>query len=122
MPYCPDCRDEYQRGVTECPYCGASLVDALKERKASGSPSADDGKRDFIRLRDFPSSVYAYALQAALENEGIPSLLKDQKGRTISAPFDDSSRCAPEGSVSIWVPKEDHGMSKEIADQMFEDV
>jgi hypothetical protein len=122
MPYCPDCRDEYQRGVTECPYCGAKLVDALNQTRAPGSPKVDHRKADFIRLRDFRSGVYAYVLQAALENEGIPSLLKDHKGRTISVPFDESSRFAPEGSVSVWVPKEDHGTSKEIADQMFEHI
>ena len=122
MPYCPDCRDEYQRGISECPYCGVNLVDVLEERKTCGSTKASDEKNDFVRLRDFPSCVYAHMLQGALENEGIPSMLKDEKDETISAPFDDSSRYVSEGSVTVWVPKKNHGICKEIADQMFEDV
>jgi len=122
MPYCPHCRDEYQRGISECPYCGARLVDTLEERKTPGSKKTGHEKTDFVRLRDFPSCAYAYMLQGALENEGIPSLLKDQKDETISAPFDGSSRYVSEGSVTVWVPRKHRGVSKEIADQMFEDV
>jgi hypothetical protein len=122
MPYCPDCRDEYQRGISECPYCGANLVDVLEEPETAGPTKAGDRKNDFVRLRDFPSCAYAYMLQGALENEGIPSMLKDEKDRTISAPFDDSPRYVSQGSVTVWVPKKNHGVCKEIADQMFEDV
>jgi hypothetical protein len=122
MPYCPHCRDEYQRGISECPFCGARLVDALEKRSNPGSTEAGQNESDFVRLRDFPSCAYAYMLQGALENEGIPSLLKDQQDETISAPFDGSSRYVSEGSVTVWVPRKHRGVSKEIADQMFEDV
>lgn len=122
MPYCPNCRDEYSRKVLECPYCGAHLVEQLENeltgRKRKGKPEV----RDLVRLRDFPSGVYAYMLQGALENEGIPSVIKDEKDRTVSVSFEDSSSQVPDGGVTIWVPKKDRIICREIADQMFEDV
>jgi hypothetical protein len=131
MPYCPHCRDEYQRGISECPFCGARLVDALEKLSNSGSTRAGRNESDFVRLRDFPSGAYAFMLQGALENEGIPCLLKDDKGQAISGashsalyktPSDESSRCLFQGSVTVWVPRKHRGISKEIADQMFEDI
>jgi hypothetical protein len=122
MPYCPVCRDEYQRGISQCPYCGANLVDRLENatnrNKTKGKPKIPD----LVRLRDFPSSMYAYMLQGALENEGIPSVIKDEKDQTVSVSFDESSSYVPDGGVTIWVPKKNQIVCKEIADQMFEDV
>jgi hypothetical protein len=67
MPYCPDCRYEYQRGVSECPDCEASLVEALPDR----------GERP-LRLVELyrGRSPEVSILQEALRQEGIPSLVR----------------------------------------------
>jgi hypothetical protein len=122
MPYCPNCRDEYSRKVLECPYCGARLVDRLDNGENRSRKKGNSEVGDLVCLREFPSSMYAYMLQGALENEGIASVIKDDKDETISTSFDDSSRPPPSGNVTIWVPKKDHKTCREIADQMFEDI
>lgn len=33
MPWCPNCKTEYQEGIEVCSDCGAALVDELPEEK-----------------------------------------------------------------------------------------
>jgi hypothetical protein len=67
MPYCPDCRYEYQAGVSECPDCESDLVDALPSR---GGPP--------LRLIELyrGRSPEVRILEEALRQEGIPSLVR----------------------------------------------
>jgi hypothetical protein len=67
MPYCPDCRYEYQTGVDQCPDCESALVEALPSR--SGRPlqliELYRGRSPEVRI-----------LEEALRQEGIPSLVR----------------------------------------------
>jgi hypothetical protein len=67
MPYCPDCRYEYQLGVSECPDCAVDLVAALPDR----------GERP-LRLMELYSGYTPEVriLEEALRQEGIPSLVR----------------------------------------------
>ena len=33
MPWCPNCKNEYREGITECADCGVELVDELPEEE-----------------------------------------------------------------------------------------
>ena len=67
MPYCPECRYEYQNTVSECPDCESPLVEALPDR--GGRPlrliELYRGKTPEVRI-----------LEEALRQEGIPSLVR----------------------------------------------
>ena len=67
MPYCPECRYEYQAGVSECPDCSQFLVEALPTR----------GDRPLRLIEIFRGrSPEVRILEEALREEGIPSLVR----------------------------------------------
>ena len=126
MPFCPKCRYEYIDGIGDCPDCGVRLVEKLEEEESTenieGESTQDTEEESiqrireestesarepltknlkFIPLNNLPSHIHAERLRKALDDAWIPSLLK--------------------GST-IWVPEEDMKKSKEIADQMFDDL
>ena len=66
MPWCPDCRIEYDPGIAVCPDCGADIVDELPQ----------------IRIGPPPKVVYiastaaeAQIVEATLESAGIPAFV-----------------------------------------------
>ena len=69
MPFCPNCRYEYQPGVAECPDCREPLVENLPP----GPPAADVR---FVPMPDLPGRVYAEMVKGVLEQRGIPSYLR----------------------------------------------
>jgi hypothetical protein len=123
MPFCPKCRCEYnKRGISECPYCGASLVDRQDDKTPQPVTAGERHGDDLLCLRSFPSCAYALMLQGALENEGIASTIKRETGEISPADLLALSDQLDSGGVTIWVPKKDYRTSKEIADQMFDDI
>ncbi len=123
MPFCPKCRCEYnKRGISECPYCGAGLVDRQDDKTVQPVTARERHGNDLVCLRSFPSGVYALMLQGALENEGIASTIKRKTGEIFPTAFASPSNHLEGDAVTIWVPKKDYRMSKEIADQMFDDI
>lgn len=68
MPFCPNCKTEYQAGVKTCADCGAALVDALpKEEDLPFSPT-DEG----VFLAAANESADVLAIEGRLRSEGIP--------------------------------------------------
>jgi len=67
MPYCPDCRYEYQSRIAECPDCASPLVAAL--------PKQSDRPLRLIELYR-GCSPEVRMLEEALRQEGIPSLVR----------------------------------------------
>lgn len=111
MPFCPNCRFEYKEGLTECPDCGARLVEKLPVEKPPESPN-------FVPLRNLPSRMYAQMLKEALENEGIASMIKGDEG----IPFRTTTIHIPVSKITIWVPGKDLERAEEIADQMLDHI
>jgi DNA-directed RNA polymerase subunit RPC12/RpoP len=122
MPFCPKCRDEYRQRISECPYCGARLIDKLREETNGNTAGTNTKQNDFVFLRSFPSGLYACMLQGALENEGIPSMIRSPGEKTTIVDFDCSADKLENFEASIWVPKKDYQTCKEISDLMFEDI
>jgi hypothetical protein len=111
MPFCPKCRYEYKKGVKKCLDCGARLVDQLPEENPPEGPN-------FVPVRNLPSRLYAQMLQEALQNEGIPSMIKGDEG----IPLRSTTIHIPVSKITIWVPEKDIQRAKEIADQMFDHI
>lgn len=71
--YCPRCNTEYAEGREECQECGTSLeLHPPKEEDLR----LDGANRRFVPLRKNLSQLYAEMLREALDNEGIPALVK----------------------------------------------
>ena len=71
MPYCPECRDEFQDWVEICPDCKIALVKEL--------PAQPDGKKidePLVHIATASSEPLAMFWKGILENEGIHSLIK----------------------------------------------
>lgn len=111
MPFCPNCRLEYKEGVDKCPDCGADIVDELPEEKPPPEPN-------FVPLRNLPSRMYAQMLQEALNNEGIPSMIKGDEG----IPLRTTTAHIPVSKIILCVPEKDVEKAEEIADQMFDHI
>lgn len=120
------CRYEYIEGIWECPDCGVRLVDTLDEEESiegieeESTHGTDEAfiqsteeestqsvkgpltkSLKFVPLKALPSHIHAETLRKALDEAWIPSVLS--------------------GST-IWVPEEDLEKSKEIADQMMDNL
>jgi uncharacterized Zn finger protein (UPF0148 family) len=121
MPYCPNCRFEYKEGISECPDCGARLVDKLEDKSTGTEEEESAENRKFAPLMDFASRAEAQMLQEALENEGIPSIIKENHTYLNLVTAGGISQLGG-GGVYVWVPKQRLEKSKEIADQMFGDI
>lgn len=102
MALCPDCRYEYEPGITLCPDCGAPLVDALPE--ASRGPH----ENDYVLLTKVGEQE-ASSLHSFLKSEGFhPILLLDQEGAVMRMYVGRSCFGA-----EIHVPKEELSEAKE---------
>ena len=71
MPYCPDCRDEFQEWVEVCPDCGVPLVDKLPEL-----PEHKEKDEPLVYIATAPNEPVAMMWKEILENEGIYPLVK----------------------------------------------
>lgn len=110
MPYCPDCRYEYKHGIEHCPDCGAKLVDELKEENIESI--------DYVPFRSLPSRLYAEMLKQALENEGIPAIIK---GDDVAITLGSYGTTSPV-EVTIWVREKDLERTEQIANQMLDHI
>ena len=73
MPFCPQCRYEYQDGVFRCPDCDEPLVEALPAEE-----DASHGDTRFVPLPDLPGRVYADMVKGVLEQRGIPCYIRSE--------------------------------------------
>ncbi|HUU53823.1 MAG TPA: hypothetical protein VMY87_02795 [Armatimonadota bacterium] len=70
MPFCPNCRCEYRRGVRQCPDCRTELVDALPS--PAPPPQVDFTE---VELCTIQGEIHAKLLQGILAREGVLSRL-----------------------------------------------
>lgn len=69
MAFCPKCKDEYREGIEFCAECGEKLVETLPK---------DDSKHpsiEFVLLAEAQGEIQTRLLKAALEQDGIPTIL-----------------------------------------------
>jgi hypothetical protein len=71
MPYCPQCRDEFQDWVKECPDCKVPLVDVLP-------PLPEEVTREgpLVHIATAPNEIEARLWKGILEDNGIHSMIK----------------------------------------------
>jgi hypothetical protein len=118
MPFCPDCRYEYEPGISKCPDCGTKLVEKLPEEPTPTGTNDSGEEINFVPLKDFPSRLYAEMLKEALKNEGIISMIKGDEGIA----FRTTTSHIPVSKITILVPQKDIERAGEIADQMLDHI
>jgi hypothetical protein len=75
MPYCPNCRDEFQDWVKTCPDCRVALVPEL--RSSSEASEATKVKREsLVHVANAPNEPIARMWMESLDNNGIRSTMK----------------------------------------------
>lgn len=73
MPFCPECKTEYQTGVTQCADCEVTLVDRLPEGAAD-----EEEKMEWVQVSTDHDESEAYVLKGFLESEGIDCELENK--------------------------------------------
>lgn len=72
MPFCPECRDEFEDWVEACPDCKVALVKQLPSLPETGE------KRDepLVKIATAPNEPIAQMWSGVLAEHNIPCLLK----------------------------------------------
>ncbi len=81
MPFCPDCRHAYPKGVVLCRDCRVELVNSLPEGEAASSADEHAHGTEWVSLvplRDVPDPVIAAMWQGALESQGIHAVVRSR--------------------------------------------
>jgi len=99
--FCPNCKCEYIRGVTECADCGVPLVDALE------SPEHPGNDVRIVPVWQGNDPAEFESVKKALKNAGIPFTVPDSKGLF-------SSFLPTEATLEIWISEADQGKAKKI--------
>lgn len=99
--FCPDCKCEYIRGVTECAECGVLLVDTLESLDAN--PSEDDRIVAIWRGSD---PAECDRIKEALEISGIPFTAPDAKSYFSFLPT--------EPTMEIWISETDREKARKL--------
>ncbi len=68
MPFCPECKYEFESGIKKCPDCGTKLVSRL--------PEEHEVEVKWVLLKNFTSPVQAEMVQEALAQNDIQSFIK----------------------------------------------
>src|SRR5262249_55296771 len=74
MPFCPECKTEYEPGFTQCADCQAPLVESLPPEMPS-SPTSED--MEWVRVLTDHDEAEAFVLKGYLESEGIECMLEN---------------------------------------------
>ncbi len=103
MPYCPNCRTEYEAGSTVCADCGAALVNTLPPEEAD----------DPVVVLEANSVTEAQVAEATLEAEGIDAYV--QAPASLVPNVDPSGDEPPE--LEVLVAPEDAAAADQILSQ-----
>ncbi len=110
MAYCPECRYEYEAGVTHCPDCGRKLVDSPPE----DNPPEKDIK--WAKLCTLQGRLYGEMLKEVLEKEGIPCLIQGSPLQSFHTHGTELNM------VVIMVPEEMLEVAADFKNELFGDA
>jgi hypothetical protein len=112
MPICPSCQYEYQEGIESCSDCGVKLVDHLP------SNIYQEMNEEFVPLPTLPGRVYAEMVKEALEQAGIPCMIKTD---VLSSSLLTAAN-APGNESRIFVKKRHQKKAQEILHTMMDHI
>jgi hypothetical protein len=104
MPYCPNCRGEYEPGIDKCPDCNLTLVDSLPPEDAIADPNGL-----LVEVFVAAGDEEAIIVKGLLESEGIECSLSSDIPHTVMPLNVDGL-----GAVRITVAQEDAERARQI--------
>lgn len=112
MKYCPECEAEYTDVPESCSDCGVPLIsaDEFERRKARLEEEREAlSREEFVSVKVAESAFEADRLRDALEQEGIPVLL-----RTFQDTAYDGIYVAQKGWGHVEVPESERARAERI--------
>ncbi len=106
MPFCPQCRYEYEIGIRECPDCGAKLVDRLPDIEAEAADKPE--YENWIPLASLTSQQIAEMVLESLRVKDIPAVIHSGVGYFGQAGSMGTSLYAPVGGAYILLVPEEY--------------
>ena len=101
MPFCPNCRYEYEQGVVRCPDCDETLIDSLPIDETPQETVYED----WTQVARLTSPQYAEMLLEALQSKGIPIVIQSGSGHFGQIGQMGMSALAPiGGGYSVMIP------------------
>ena len=111
MPFCPECRYEYQAEITTCPDCGHKLVDHLEGETFP--------EIEWVKLHPLPGTIYAEMVKDVLDQHEIPNLLiKD----FLASAYGASGTTSGVTDSLLLVPKQFHEEASRILHEMLDHI
>lgn len=108
MPYCPECKYEYVKGIKKCPDCGVELVDELP-------PEIILPESDWVIVYTTSFEYEAEMLKGNFESAGISVTVLSQKDSNFPTPGDLSI-------IKLLVKKEDVDNAISFIDEFRENL
>ena len=97
MPYCPDCRQEYEQGVGRCGDCGAALAAGAMPGLMAAAPGPEEKWTVLMRVRRPETAAIVRGL---LESEGFEVEVIDKGASEMPVPA-----VATVSWLEVWVPE-----------------
>ena len=113
MPYCPECKSDYNPGFKQCADCDVPLTEGVQEAPVDKSfPS-----RELQTVATFDNPVKAQIAVGLLEAEGINAFLNDAEMINM-----DPLLLTAVGGVKVHVESSDAGRAFEILKHCHDDA
>ena len=80
MPFCPNCRYEYNPGTSTCPDCDEVLVDVLPPKSDGNFEDNDSKYGDWVKVARLTSQAYAAMINDGLKAKDIPVVILSAAG------------------------------------------
>ncbi len=105
MPFCPNCKYEYNSTVSVCPDCNENLVETLPEDIEDGEIESE--YENWTPICRLTSQQYSEMLVEALESKDIPAIVYSGAGHFGSTGQMGTNSILPiGGAYTVMVPKE----------------
>lgn len=119
MPFCPQCRSEYEDGVTRCSDCDEALVAELPPLETALPPTEYDNWKYVANLT---STAYAQMIEEALREADVPVVVISQSGYFGTSGMMGTALFNPAGNgYAVMIPAAHIAEADEVATEMFGD-
>lgn len=102
--FCPNCKAEYNEGVTQCTDCGVELVQELSEEDFV----------DFVKVFESADSNLTVIIKSVLEDAGIKYFVPGENMQSILGAKFSFAFGAELGNAYFLVSKEDEKVAREL--------
>jgi hypothetical protein len=87
MPFCPECKAEYEAGIATCTDCLVPLVDVLPMEDPGEPHDLEEG--DLVPMRNFANAAEANLVAGLLEENGIRAFVPGGEFTVAPSGFSD---------------------------------